>query len=330
MSESRIHLTGLGRVGALAVLLVALPTVARAQGDGPRAYWKSLAGGSGITFWNIDASGNSNPFDEAHVVDPSADFDANVALLGYHRSLPLFGRSATASLLLPVGNLEGTVSGVPVSQSESASGYGDPMLQLDVNLVGAPAMTDLALLLRYEPTFTLDILASLALPVGEYDEDAELNLGQNRWYGRIGAPMMWTFGPWVPGQRTTFEVLPALWWFGDNDEYQGGQTLETDPIFGLEGHLTRDLTETLWGSIDAAWFSGGESAIDGVSGEEVDNLGVGVTMGFQITDNLSINTSYFTTIDDSGSGDLQGDEFRLMFTYGWHPLLQGMKRLSGE
>jgi hypothetical protein len=304
--------------------------LASAQGDGPRAYWKSLSGGSGVTFWAIDASGNSNPFDEAHVLDPDAAFDANVALLGYHRSLDLFGRSSVASVLLPVGNLEGSLSGVPIDQGESASGYGDPMLQLDVNLVGAPAMTDLASLMRYEPKFTLDLLASLALPVGEYDESSALNLGQNRWYGRIGAPAMWTFGPWVPGERTTLEVLPALWWFTDNEDYQGSQTLETDPMLGIEAHLTRDLTETLWGSIDSAWFNGGESSLNGVSGLAVDNVGVGLTLGFQVSDNLSINTSYFTTIDDSGSDDLRGDEFRLMFTYGWHPLLEGMKRLAGE
>jgi hypothetical protein len=310
--------------------LIALPAVVGAQGDGPRAYWKSLAGGTGVTFWAIEAGGNANPFDDAQVIDPNASFDASVALIGYHRSLSLLGRSSVASVLLPVGNLEGSVSGVPITQAESASGYGDLMLQLDVNLVGAPAMTDLATVLRYEPTFTLDFLASLALPVGEYDEDAALNLGMNRWYGRVGAPMMWTIGPWVPGQRTTLEFLPALWWFGDNDEYQGGQQLETDPILGLEGHLTRDLTETLWGSLDSAWFSGGESTVDGLGGLEMDNLGVGLTLGFQVTDNLSINTSYFATVDDSSPEDLRADEFRLMFTYGWHPLIEGMKRLSSE
>lgn len=77
-------------------------------------------------------------------------------------------------------------------------------------------------------------------------------------------------------------------------------------------------------------FNGGESSVDGVDGQAVDNVGVGVTLGFQVTDNLSINTSYFTTVDDSDPEDLRGDEFRLMFTYGWHPLIEGMKRLSGE
>jgi hypothetical protein len=293
-------------------------------------YWKTLADSSAVTFWKINASGNTNPFDGAHVVKPTASFEADLALLGYHRTLDLFGQSASASILFPVGNLEGETAGTPLSQEESASGYGDPTLQLDYNLIGAPAMKDLPSLLRYEPTFTLDLLASVALPVGEYDSDELLNLGQNRWYGRIGAPAMLTLGPWVPGQRTTLELLPAIWWFGDNDDYQGGMTLETDPIFSIEGHLTRDFTESAWGSLDAAWFQGGKSEVDGLQGEAVDNVGVGLTFGFQVTDNLSISMSYFSTIDDGAAGDLRGDEFRLMFTYGWHHLLEGMRRLSGE
>lgn len=312
------------------VALVGIPASALAQGDGPRMYWKTLANSSAVTFWNIAASGNTNPFDGANVVAPSSSFEGDLAMLGYHRTLDLFGQSATASLLLPVGNLDGEVSGSVLSEESSAFGYGDPTIQLDLNLLGAPAMNDLPSLLRYEPTFTLDLLASVAVPIGEYDSDETLNLGQNRWYGRLGAPMMLTIGPWVPGQRTTFELLPAIWLYGDNDEYQGSSTLETDPMVSIEGHLTRDFTESAWGSLDAAWFHGGESEVDGLQGEPVDNVGVGLTLGFQVTDNLSVSMSYFSTIDDGDDGDLRGDEFRLMFTYGWHELLEGMRRLAGK
>jgi hypothetical protein len=34
------------------------------------------------------------------------------------------------------------------------------------------------------------LLADLALPIGEYDNDQPLNIGQNRWYGRLGLPMI--------------------------------------------------------------------------------------------------------------------------------------------
>ena len=62
--------------------------------------------------------------------------------------------------------------------------------------------------------------------------------------------------PWirryrVSGRRTTLEFLPAVWLFGANNDYVG-QTLETNPMFQLDVHLTRDFTEHFWGSFDTA------------------------------------------------------------------------------
>jgi hypothetical protein len=316
---------------SLLVVLIAWPAVALAQsqGDGARVYWKGLVGMNVVNFWPIRATGNANPFDPAHVVTPDANFEGNIALAGYSHMLDLFGRAATASVLLPVGNLQGEITGALVTVQQSARGFGDPLLQFNTNLVGALAIKTLESFVRYEPKFTLDLLGSLALPIGEYDSDRTLNIGQNRWYGRIGAPMVLVLGPWVPGKRTTIEALPAVWFFGDNDDF-GGQTLKTDPLLQLEGHLTRDLTETFWVSLDVSWFNGAKPEIDGVTSDEVNNLGVGLTVGFQVNDNLMLNASYFSTVNDSGSEDLKADEFRLMLTYLWHPLLEGVKRLKSH
>lgn len=315
-------------IGAL-VAVIALPAAALAQGDGPRMYWKTLTDANALTFSPMHITSNTNPLDPAHVQSPDGSFEANIALAGYSRTLDLFGRSAVASLLLPVGNLQGEVSGVPLDQQDTATGFGDPMLNLDLNLIGAPAMNDLPSLQRYEPKFTLDVLASLAVPVGEYDGDQALNIGQNRWYGRVGAPLMLTLGPWVPGQRTTIEVLPAVWMFAENSDYLGG-TLSTDPILQLEAHLTHDFTRTAWGSLDVAGYTGSGSEVNGVPVGSLDNVGVGFTVGFQVTSNLSISASYFTTVNDGDPGDIRGDEFRLNITYGWHALLEGMDRLMGS
>ena len=95
------------------------------------------------------------------------------------------------------------------------------MFEFDVNLIGPPAQKNLVDALRYEPGFSLDVIADLAVPVGEYDNSRSLNLGQNRWYGRVGAPIVWQLGPWVPGRRTTLELLPAVWFFGTNDDFVG-------------------------------------------------------------------------------------------------------------
>ena len=132
------------------------------------------------------------------------------------------------------------------------------MLEFDINVIGPQAQKNIPDALRYEPGFSVDLLADLALPIGEYDSSQPLNLGQNRWYGRLGAPIVWQLGAWVPGRRTTLEFLPAVWLFGDNNDYVG-QTLKTDPLFQLDAHLTRDFTEHFWGSLDVAWYSGGQA-----------------------------------------------------------------------
>jgi hypothetical protein len=314
----------------LLALAIAVPAGAQTQGDGARVYWKTLAGANAVTFWPIFATGNTNPFDPAHTITPDTSVDAMIALLGAHKVLPISGRSATLSGFLPVGNLQAQVTGVPAAPTESTLGFGDPMVQLTINLAGGPAIRTLAEMARYEPTFTLDLLGAVALPIGEHDDSQALNLGQGRWYGRIGAPLVYRIGPWVPGRRTTLEAVPAVWFFEDDDNYRGGRTLSNGPLFQLEAHATRDLTESLWASFDASWFAGSKAELDGVAGETLNNAGAGFTLGFQVTSNLAINTSYFSTVGDSDPTDLRGDEFRIMFTYGWHELLEGVKRLGKD
>jgi hypothetical protein len=232
-------------------------------------------------------------------------------------------------ILLPMGRLSatGTVAGRTANQS--VSGFGDPTAEVTINLIGPPAQRNIPDVQRYQPGFSLDLLADLALPIGEYDSSQPLNLGQNRWYGRVGAPIVWQLGDWVPGRRTTLEFLPAVWFFGTNDNYVG-QTLKTDPLFQLDAHLTRDLTEHFWGSLDAAWYYGGQASIDGVSGEKLNNFGVGLTLGYTINDNLNLTVGYKSTINDSAPGDLRMDSFLVTLVYGWHPLIEGSRRLKGE
>jgi len=155
-----------------------------------------------------------------------------------------------------------------------------------------------------------------------------LNLGQNRWYGRLAAPIVWQLGPWVPGKRTTLEFLPSLWLFGSNDDYLG-RTLETDPMVQVEGHLTRDLARNLWASLDGTWITGGKASIDGVEGDKMNNIGAGYTLGYHINDNLQVTFGYMSTVNDNDPEDLNLDGFRVSAVFGWHPLVEGIKRLEG-
>jgi len=304
--------------------LCALPAAAQVPA---RFYWKSLSGGSAVPVIVNSMSGNTNPFDPAHRVSPEADIDATLALAGYARTFTLFGRSAMAAGLLPMGRISSDFAVAGQTFSESTRGYGDPTFEFNINLVGPPAQATLVDAARYEPGFSLDLLVDVAVPIGEYDSSQSLNLGQNRWYGRVGAPIIWQLGPWVPGRRTTLEFLPAVWWFGENDDFVG-QSLETDALFQLDAHLTRDFTERLWGSLDGTWYQGGEASIDDVDGEEVDNLAFGLTLGYGINDNLALTLGYKSTVGDDAPADMQLDGFMVSLVYGWHPIVEGARRLQ--
>ena len=320
----------LRRVLAAAIALaVFCPLLAFGQVP-PRFYWKSLAGANAVPVIYQDISGNFNPLDPAHMVSPEAEIDAEVVTAGAAMMLPIFDRTATIALLETMGRLSSTTEAGGETAGERARGYGDPMLEFGINVIGPSAIMDIPDMIRYEPKFSLDLIADLYFPVGEYDSERALNLGQNRWYGRVGAPVVWQFGAWVPGQRTTLEVLPSLWLFGDNTDFLG-ETLSTDPTFQLESHLTRDLTGSLWTSLDATWKIGGKATVgDGEEGDSIDTLGVGFTLGYQVNDNLGFTCGYMSSINDSDPGDLQMDIFRVSLTYGWHKIIEGQKRLGAE
>jgi hypothetical protein len=290
-----------------------------------RFYWKTLSGANAVPVIFNSLSGNTNPFDSSNLVTPDANFDATMAITGWAHTYTLGDRSAMGAILLPMGHVSGGVGPV----SETSRGFGDPMLEFTYNLIGPKAQKSIPDVLRYEPGFSLDLLVDLMLPIGEYDSKQSVNLGQNRWYGRIGAPVVWQLGDWVPGRRTTLELLPAVYMFGDNDDFVG-KTLKTDPMFQLDAHLTRDFTEHIWGGLDLSWYKGGGSTINGVAAGKLNNVGVGLTLGYTVNQNLNLTVGYKSTVNDSKPTDMRMDGFMVTLVFGWHPIIEGMRRLKSE
>ena len=311
------------------MLILMLPAFILAQGDGARFYWKGLAGTNAVPVIGSFMSGNANPSDPSHTVTPGSEFTSTLAMPGYARIFTLFNRSAMASIIMPVGTISGDVilNGLDVTQT--ARGFGDPMVQLGINVIGPKAIKNIPDFLRYKPGFSMDIIGSLAVPIGEYNNESPVNIGQNRWYGRIGLPIVWQFGKWVPGKRTTLEFLPAIWFFSDNNDFVG-QKLETKPMFQFEGHLTRDFMERFWGSLNAVWYTGGQANIDTLDAGKLNNFAIGGTLGYQVNENMQLTLSYMTTVHDTEPEDLQMDGFRVTLIYGWHKLIEGINRLKSE
>ena len=63
----------------------------------------------------------------------------------------------------------------------------------------------------------------------------------------------------------------------------GAQTLSQKPILRLEEHLSRNLSDSLWLSLDAYYNVGGETSIDAIEQDNMANtLRVGAGMGLRL------------------------------------------------
>ncbi|MEE8046455.1 MAG: hypothetical protein V3T49_06410, partial [Dehalococcoidia bacterium] len=152
-----INVNYTARFLALAALAIAVPLISGpviAQDDGARTYWKGRAGTNVMSFQYLDMNlqaSDTLQFDPAHYIYPSADVEARIFIASYARHMTLFDRPSILSVNLLGGSVDakfdtaitppeflppGAVPGVSFSQS--ASGYGDPSVQLDVNLFGTP------------------------------------------------------------------------------------------------------------------------------------------------------------------------------------------------
>jgi hypothetical protein len=320
---------------ALAVIF-SISGKALAVDDGARAYWKARDGTQVVSFQylNLDmqASG-AQQFDPAHFIYPDTDTDADIAIASWARHMTMFNRPSSVAVNIVGGSVDAEVditsdflppSGVDPSQS--TSGYGDPSVMLDVNLFGTPPLKSTVDLLNYEPTFTIDAAVMLAIPIGEYDDDKVVNMGLNRWYGRVALPLKYHFGVFSPGYKSSLELIPSVWLFSENDDF-AGQKLENDPMWQLEGHLTHDFTPSFYASLDMLYRGGFQSEIDGDEmGDELNIGDLGFTVNYQLTDNAVIRAGYSSNI--FGDSDLDSSLIRIQFVYGWHPLTENTKKLQ--
>ncbi len=337
-----------GRIRLLASVLIAAIILsfsgpALAVDDGARAYWNQRAGTNAFSFqylrWDIDATG-SLQFDPGHYIYPGADAEANVFILTWVRHMTLFNRASSFSVNLAGGNVDVDVSTglVPApfvpggvlpgaTLSQSSSGYADPGVQLVVNLFGTPPLKSNVDLLNYEPTWTLDAAVMLAVPIDEYDDDKLVNLGLNRWWGRVALPIKYHFGVFSPGYMSSFELIPSVWLFAENDDFVG-QKLDNDPLWQLEAHLTHDFARGLFGSVDVLYRSGFQSEIDGTEvGDDLEVGNVGFTLNYHITDNVTMRTGYAAHV--FGDDNLDDSMLRLQFVYAWSRANENMKKLQG-
>lgn len=308
----------------------ALTNSAFAEFDGARTYWPLPKNTNIVSGHLVTGTANAS-WSNWSRVEPSIDVESSLYMLGYTRVQPIFGRSVHWQALLPAGTTR-TSSLLPVATNDTfTNGLGDFSLGATVNVFGAPGMKAKDWV-RHELDLSVNLGLMVTAPTGQYDPDEVLNVGSNQWKTRFSAPIVKSIGEWVPGKRTTLEIMPAVVLFGDNDEAQGNR-IEQDPLYSVEMHLTRDITERAFISLDYTWLSGGEEHfIEPNSGVEFRETGgvdadlLGVTLQFEVNPNLRLFLTHTQTLsEDDGSFSLEGSVTKISFSWSWHDVLERVR-----
>lgn len=293
----------------LAVLL-ALPCLA--QDIEPRR-WSHLPIGANFAGAGYGFSTGDITFNPVLRIE-DGQFDLHTAALQYIHSFELFGKSARFDLAQAYqnGTWEGRLNGAPASVDRE--GWADSTLRFAVNLVGAPPLSGKEFAAYNAATTCEDIVGVgllVRLPTGEYMEDKLINLGSNRY----------TFTPqfgWVHNQgKWSTELSGSVSFTTDNDEFFNGRTLEDDPYFVGQAHLSYTFRPGLWLTASTGYGLGGESSVNSVPADDPKgNFGWGLSLGIPINRAMGFKLAYIGTRTQKDTG-ADTDTFSLGFSMMW-------------
>jgi hypothetical protein len=248
-------------------------SAAHAQSIEPRAYSNAPVGMNFLIAGYAYTRGGLE-FETLPVTD--AKFRTSNAVLAYARALDWWGDSAKFDVIVPYTWLSGSANYMGQTIERIVNGFADPAFRLSVNFYGAPALS-----LKDFRDYTQDLIIGASLqvsaPWGQYDSSRVVNIGTNRWSFKPEIGISKAVGPW------TFEATAAATLYTDNRDFFGGNTRSQDPLCSIQGHLIYNFPRGTWGSLDATYFTGGRSTLNGaLSNDLQQNWRFGGTLAFPV------------------------------------------------
>ena len=296
------------------VALSLFSAAAYAQDEGARAYELAPAGSQALNLYGMFGRGSASFYPGA-AVSGGAAITINGGILEYAHAFALAGSAGTWLVTLPFGEASRSVSTATAARTDSQSGIGDLQLTAAFGLVGSPALNEEDYE-TYRPRVAVSLLTRLYVPTGAYDRNSPVNLGQNRWAAQLGLPMAYYLGSsLLDPALTSFELIPSVIVYGDNDSPPSGNVSSQAPLVQLEGHVTRNLNQSVWVALDVLLIEGGETTTDGVSDHNRQrSLALGATGSVVLSDAWSATLSYTEEVSRNHSG-VGGHIIRLIASY---------------
>ncbi|KHO66196.1 hypothetical protein PT85_01050 [Pseudomonas flexibilis] len=253
---------------------------AEAEDLEPRSYANTPVGINFLLMGYSKTEGSVTANPSVPLEDGKIDIDTIV--FAYARSLDVWGRSGKFDIVVPQAKLQGTAlfDGEPVERY--VTGLIDPRFRFSVNLYGAPALP-LNEFARYQQDLIIGASLAITAPLGQYDSDRLINLGNNRWSFKPELGISKRLG------ALTLELSGAGTFFTDNDDFLGNRTVSQDPIYQVQGHIIYSFSNGIWAALDMTYFAGGSTSIDGASNRDFqENTRYGGTLTLPLSRNHSL------------------------------------------
>ncbi len=294
---------------ALAVSVLVLMAAQAHAGDiEPRAYVNTPVGINFLIVGYAYSDGGLSTAGSSPLKD--AQLTMHSEILAYARSLDVWGKSGKFDVILPYSELSGsaTVAGQP--RERNVSGLNDPRFRFSVNFYGAPALS-LQEFANYRQDLIIGASVQVSAPLGQYDKDKLVNIGNNRWFIKpdIGISKAWG--------GLSLELSTGVYFFSKNDEYFGGQTLEQDPIYSSQAHVTYSFGRGIWAALSFNYDYGGRTTVNGVEQSDTlqQNSRVAATLALPVNRYNSIKLYASTGIYTSTGTDF--DIVGIFWQYRW-------------
>jgi hypothetical protein len=196
----------------------------------------------------------SSPIQDAHLV-------IHTGLAAYAHAFDIWGNSGKVDVVVPYSSLSGNAMVDGEQRDRKVTGFIDPRVRFGVNFIGAPALA-LKEFADYRQDLIVGASIQVSAPLGQYDPDRLVNLGNNRWSFKpdIGISKAWG--------DFTLELSGGMIIFTTNDDYFGGNTLEQEPVYTGQAHVTYSLGKGAWAAVSGTYDHGGRTSTNGVDNDD--------------------------------------------------------------
>jgi len=294
-------------VAAGSIALIFLSGAAHAQELEPRAYSNTPVG-LNFLIAGYSYSEGKIAFNPTLPIANSQYYN-NTEVIAYARSLDAWGRSAKFDVILPYSQFSGHALVGGQYNERDVAGLNDPRFRFSLNFYGAPALT-VKEFAGYRQDLIVGASLSVTPPLGQYDDTKLINLGSNRWSFKpeLGISKSWG--------KLTVDFLPSVTFYTDNPDFYYGRTYAQAPLYAVQGHVIYGFASGIWLALDAIYFTGNRTAVDGVRSDNLQtNSRGGLTIALPVDrfNSVKINAS-------TGTSTRTGSTFnaiQVLWQYRW-------------